>query len=609
MSRLATFGRTLALLVVLLLGTSPLRAFSWFTWDGYVVVWSQAASTRFLMPSTFPPGSDTEMLYLGAMGLWVIVPSANFDYTYATWDQDYPIDHYDGYSDTAAVDPASLDPGVLGVTYMVNNGAAWFDMDMVFSADAAGYDWDFSTNPDCVAVSNPALGGMSFLLVSTHELGHALGLGHEPLDGAAPGTPWFIATMNASYPAGGPIGEERIVELHADDRNAVRFLYPNSGPTDPVTDIANSGYTTGTTVGKAVPAFFTPVSVYPGELVTLRSVIENFGNQNVAGVRQGFYLSTDDVIDTSDTYLGALYWDIPYGDGFDFDVDANMPTDIAAGTYYLGSILDDLEQVTEEYEDNNIHVYCDTLTIAQLPPTMGLLGQDTAACGQSYSGPVPTVSHPLNMAPLTWSLDNPQPGMTIDAATGVVSWPNPIYSGFPYALIVRATNDAGTDAEYLFLNVTHAAPALVPIEDETIALGAGYVGPTPTLSDPNCMQPIVNWSLDAAPAGMTIDHGTGVVSWPLPTCAALGHEITVRATNGVGNGTVTWRLYVASIVGDLDCDADVDGDDVTLLLDCLHGPDVWSPPTGCGPEPFARADLDDEGDVDLADVGALQVAR
>ncbi len=54
--------------------------------------------------------------------------------------------------------------------------------------------------------------------------------------------------------------------------------------------------------------------------------------------------------------------------------------------------------------------------------------------------------------------------------------------------------------------------------------------------------------------------------------------------------------------GDLDDDDDVDLDDSALFIQCINGPDVLTPPVGCGAADFANADLDNDFDVDLADV-------
>jgi hypothetical protein len=579
------------------------QAYNYWLYGGIPVIWPAYGSVRYLSPSTFPPGSQTESLILGAMGLWTIVPSADFIFQAITLPQDEPIDHFDGYNDTIAVDPSELDPGVLGVTFQVNNGPDWFDMDIFFSADAAGLGWEFSESPPCDVVGDPDTHGISFLLVAVHELGHAIGLAHDPIGDETPGTPFFVATMNPRYPSGGPIGDEAIVELHADDRNAVRALYPNSGPSNPETDLANSGYTWGSTVGKAIPAFFTPETVYPGDTVTLRCMVENFGNTNVFNVRQGFYLSEDPVVDPNDPtelLLGDLRWDIALGDGFDFDVDATLPADMAAGTYYLGSVLDDLDEVAEIYEDNNGHTYCTPLTVAQRVPEILALSQEYASCGTSYTGPTPAVTLPVNMGPITWSLDSPPAGMTINPVTGVIYWANPVRSPFLYTLTLRATNGAGSATTTLFLGVDQGLPTPVLPAARVIPHTQPYVGPTPVLFDPPCMNPILNWSLDDGPDGMEIDHSTGVVSWDRPRYSPFPYVVNVRATNAIGNGFATMALTVTGIPGDMNCDGSIDFDDITPFVIALgpEGPYLALYPD-CEPR---LADCDLDGDVDFDDI-------
>jgi hypothetical protein len=439
--------------------TALAGAYTWFNVGGVDVVWPGGQSVRSLSPVTFPPGSETETLYLAAMGLWNLVPACNFEYFYETNPQEFPLDNFDGYNDTVAVPYTDLDPGTLGVTYLVNNGAQWFDMDMAFADVPVGVGWTFDTNPDCTVISDPDTHGFSFLLVATHELGHALGLGHDPVGDESPGTPWFIATMNPRYPSGGPVGDQHIVELHTDDRAGARYLYPSSGPSgDPLVDLANVGYTAGPDLGKAIPVFFDPPAVDPGADLTLRSVIENFGTTNEFFVRQGFYLSTNAIISPGDLLLDSVLWDLAFEDGFDFDVIITLPDDLAAGEYTVGSFLDDLGEVTEEYEDNNIVTYCDLLTVNQLPPVVNPLGQEIIAEGTAYVGPSPSVTRPLNAAPLTWSIDFAPAGMTINPSTGVLHWPDPVANPFLYVIQIRATNDAGFGTQQLFLGVEEFVP-------------------------------------------------------------------------------------------------------------------------------------------------------
>jgi hypothetical protein len=295
----------LAAAVLVVVGDSAV-AYTYFGVEGQPVVWSGAQSTRFLSPTAFPPGSEPDELYLLAMGQWSSVPAADFQYYYVRLDEDYPIDPFDGFSDTIAVPPSELDPGVLAITYMVNDGVSWFDMDMLLNSYPEGAGWSFESNPDCDVIRSPAPdNGFSLLLVSLHELGHGIGLGDHPFGNEPPGTPWIVTTMNPHYPMGGPFGGENIVELHTDDRSGARFLYPHSGPSDPpFPDLASAACAQGTIVGRAEPLFFDPPAVYPGELLSARSVIENLGTTSEFSVHQGFYLSADSVIDPGDLLIG-----------------------------------------------------------------------------------------------------------------------------------------------------------------------------------------------------------------------------------------------------------------------------------------------------------------
>ncbi len=63
---------------------------------------------------------------------------------------------------------------------------------------------------------------------------------------------------------------------------------------------------------------------------------------------------------------------------------------------------------------------------------------------------------------------------------------------------------------------------------------------------------------------------------------------------------VSARVWVPPVMGDLDCDYDVDIDDFNALGDCLAGPDIVFP-AGCN-----GADWDGAGDVDLADFAEFQ---
>jgi hypothetical protein len=329
-------------------------------------------------------------------------------------------------------------------------------------------------------------------------------------------------------------------------------------------------------------------------------VIENFGTTHEFGVSHGFYLSNDAVIDADDEFLGALAWDVAFQDAFQFDVDVSMPDDWPAGSYHLGSILDDLDEIPEQFEDNNAVRYCAPLTVERLAPVILPRSQERTVCGRPYTGSRPSVTHPRNMAPLTWSLVNPEPGMRIDPATGVVSWPRPVVSTFLYTLLVQAANSGGADTEVLFLGVEGLAPQLTPIPDQTIGCGESYTGPRPRLTSADCMNPILIWTLVSGPPGMTADPDTGIVDWQTPFPADDPHRVTLRAANVLGAAEVSWNVTVRT--GDWSGDGAVTKADFADFSGCLEGPGR-PPASNC-----ACGDGDGDGDVDLADAALFLVA-
>lgn len=599
--RLRSALRVCGVSAALWLGGDRAGGFTYFGYGGWPVVWAGGQSLRYLSPTTFPPDSDPDLLIRAAMGQWSTVWGAGFQYSFIRLSEDFPVDHFDGYSDTLAVPAASLDPGTLAVTYMVNDADLWFDMDLLFCDLPDGVGWHFLADPDCEVTAHPTpSNGYSFYMVALHELGHGIGLGHEPVGDEPPGTPWFVATMNPRYAGGGPVGQNNIVELHTDDRAAARFLYPAAPQTK--VDLANASYCSqGPLPGKAVPVFVEPPAVMPGEELVAWTVIENFGTVAVNNVRLGYYLSADGAVTTADTPLGDLRWDLFADDALEFSVAILIP-DVGAGTYYLGSMLDDLNEVAEEYEDNNDVIYCDPFVIEQAAPSFAPLSQIVITCEQPFTGPAPLADYPVNMAPITWSLDNPQPGMTIDPATGVITWPVPVRSPFQYNLTVRATNAAGTSTQTLPLAVHQPPPAIVSIPDQATACGIDYTGPAPALTAPACMSPILLWSLIDGPAGMSINVASGVVTWPDAEPDALPYAVTIRAINAAGEDTEPFLLTVSGPNGDLDGDGHVDLTDFELFEPCLGGPGLGLA-AGC-----LCADVDSDDHVDLSDYAAMQLA-
>ena len=148
-----------------------------------------------------------------------------------------------------------------------------------------------------------------------------------------------------------------------------------------------------------------------------------------------------------------------------------------------------------------------------------------------------------------WTTGNPQPtyslitapsGASIDPSTGLLTWtPNATQLG-TQSFTVRASNSAGQTPQSFSLTLsgpaiaTASLPMAVPNVPYSYTIQATG-NPAPT------------FSLTAAPAGMTIDPSTGVISWT-PTANDVGEKsVTVRATSVAGQATQTLGLPVQGL--------------------------------------------------------------
>lgn len=132
-------------------------------------------------------------------------------------------------------------------------------------------------------------------------------------------------------------------------------------------------------------------------------------------------------------------------------------------------------------------------------------------------------------------------------------------------------------------------PVINPIANASTVCGTAYASSTPTASG----TPPLTWSLDGSPpAGMTINSGNGVVSWPNPIASYSAYTITVKVDGGCATSdTQSYQLTV--LPGDFTGDGLVTLLDVDDFIDHLLG---FSSSTLCA------ADTNLDGMVDGLDV-------
>ena len=155
-----------------------------------------------------------------------------------------------------------------------------------------GFNSNYSWTTGAYSYANPDGSPYSFEAVALHEFGHSLGLDHEDR---------WMATLNSYYPNSGPLGSNREWDPLGDDRLGVRALYPD-GTTE--VDIAGSALKrTGAGTSGLVSS---PLWAARGSYVTIEFTFSNLSTSTET-FDIGFYLSTNDIISTGDTWLGTNY--------------------------------------------------------------------------------------------------------------------------------------------------------------------------------------------------------------------------------------------------------------------------------------------------------------
>ncbi|MCK1359002.1 CARDB domain-containing protein [Bradyrhizobium sp. 199] len=126
-------------------------------------------------------------------------------------------------------------------------------------------------------------------------------------------------------------------------------------------------------------------TIAPGGSTHVDFWVVNFGKAAAAPSTSGFYFSTDATITTADTFLTTVASPGLTANGtlgyYDHQaITLTLPSNLAAGTYYIGAIADYTNAIAERNETNNNHNVTQITVVAPSSPTHpdGLLhiGQD-----------------------------------------------------------------------------------------------------------------------------------------------------------------------------------------------------------------------------------------
>jgi hypothetical protein len=152
---------------------------------------------------------------------------------------------------------------------------------------------------------------------------------------------------------------------------------------------------------------------------------------------------------------------------------------------------------------------------------------------------------------LTYTLDTGPAGMSINTATGLIAWTPTSAQVGVHSVAVRATDPLGASGTQTFeITVANANRppqfTTAPVTTATEGLAYSYDADAIDLDAGD----VLTFSLAAAPAGMSIDPSTGLVSWT-PTSAQVGNNLVSIVVTDAGSlsasQTFTIRVFSSNL--------------------------------------------------------------
>ncbi|NPV89693.1 MAG: hypothetical protein HPY50_02810 [Firmicutes bacterium] len=132
-----------------------------------------------------------------------------------------------------------------------------------------------------------------------------------------------------------------------------------------------------------------PATAAAGNTITVSDTVKNQGNIPTTAFYVRYYLSSDSIIDVSDTYLGErTVSGLAAGASDTNTTSVTIPATAAGGSYYVGAIADATNLVAESDEDNNTGHDSEQITITELFKDLvvqSINGPNTGAAGSSIS--------------------------------------------------------------------------------------------------------------------------------------------------------------------------------------------------------------------------------
>ncbi|MBC3542413.1 CARDB domain-containing protein [Rufibacter sediminis] len=135
--------------------------------------------------------------------------------------------------------------------------------------------------------------------------------------------------------------------------------------------------------------YLSPTSVTAGNSVSGSFYLYNLGNTTATSSNVGIYLSTNTTLESSDVFIGSSTGNALTGDNYVTHYPSvTIPSNTAAGTYYVLFVADYLGTITESNENNNIA----NVAISVVTPSIDLEVQSANLTATSVSAGNPVTA-------------------------------------------------------------------------------------------------------------------------------------------------------------------------------------------------------------------------
>ncbi|MFO1065380.1 MAG: putative Ig domain-containing protein [Pirellulales bacterium] len=221
-----------------------------------------------------------------------------------------------------------------------------------------------------------------------------------------------------------------------------------------------------------------------------------------------------------------------------------MSIDAARGTIRWQPTKDHLGvqtvklRVSDSFGNTVTQSFSLTVRSSSIVPTISSAPPTEAAVGQTLVYAVELVNP--SRSPITFSLSAAPNGMTIDSQSGVITWTPSVLQVGSATVVIRAADAVGNYSSQSFgISVSAGSLNRPPVITSSASLDA-IVGQTYTYtlqgSDPDGSS--LTYAVRSAPAGLTVQSTTGLVSWN-PQAADIGSvNVVLTAVDPQGGAAV-----------------------------------------------------------------------